>query len=1080
MTNVSVKSIVALSLTCIAVDAFAAFVSESDVFRAAEAFVSTDTVGSSVLSGSSVACVSKRDGLWVVALAPNGHVIFSGSDLVDPIVGFSKNDFVEPDPKSPAYSVLEEASASVVAIEAQGDGTRHARWAKLLGGGASKVSLLKAADIENPETVVIPPFLESHYNQWQPYNDYVPVYEASTNTLDYYRGRCPCGCVATAAVQGFRHFRWPARIDRVDSFSHSFTDANNVKIVFPLRFNGHVPVDWNVLDDDYVNHTSVCVTNYYSGGYSWRWESNYDLRGTVPESTRYPIARLIMFADVLANMSFKSSGSSANYGTVAGNASDWYTQGTWVSATDARVQSDIANGVPVQVTVPGHAVVGHGWANDGSNKYIYLNYGWGGSNDGYYNINGSTIQEVYVGHYPRAKPQIDPLPKVCETNVTLNWHFPGFYTNKLSGFTVSVSKAAATTSTFLDDFSATSGISDIENGSINNGDYDKIYIGMDSEYGSGRGKLLYVEPLAIGHFTYADKLTLTDSSMLSFKLRSVNANACVFEIQARFNDGVWTTVLTPPLSTTPNGYTADSGWQEYQVDLIGHIGETAQFRINKDFEYGNYYPSGRILLDDFSVSNVLQQEAPTTFPVDADKRSCEIIGLDAGSSYSFAVTPIMSGALVAAEASDFAVTRTAGEMLVPVEGEVTNVSTNSVFPANDAGVQWSYVGSVTNSCNVSSVAKVTNCCVSAQLTGTLTEDSHLIFQWKGTAAISSRYNTSRYDTLKVFYINENDQSTVLHTDTNKSIMNAASSCDISLSAYKGRKGIIKIELTTTRVKNYLLDGDLSIQQPCLTNICVQSQVYERQQIPALGMPEIRSVSPVSEGFYGECWTNTTTFSVVCSGTVETLEARPSHLSLVRDEDVTVTKTGSGAFSVSITPSGINESNFRSRMILTLVGTDSNGTKCYKDLSLRFSPEEPKAAEVHVSAATSSGDEFAVDIPYSWIETNGLASEGSDAAAHEAAVSANADADSDGLPNWAEYVCGTSPTDPAEKLVAFITMEDGKPVVTYSPGDSQIAAGFKAVIKGTTDLAAALSTWEVVTETRTSACRFFRVEIVPED
>jgi hypothetical protein len=168
------------------------------------------------------------------------------------------------------------------------------------------------------------------------------------------------------------------------------------------------------------------------------------------------------------------------------------------------------------------------------------------------------------------------------------------------------------------------------------------------------------------------------------------------------------------------------------------------------------------------------------------------------------------------------------------------------------------------------------------------------------------------------------------------------------------------------------------------------------------------------------------------------------------------------------------------MILTLVGTDSNGTKCYKDLSLRFSQVEPKPTEVHVEATTSSGDEFSVEIPYAWIEDNGLAPSGSDAAAYEAAVSANADADSDGLPNWAEYVCGTSPTDPAEKLVAFITMVNGEPVVTYSPGDSQIADGFKAVIKGTTELSAALSTWEVVTETRTSTCRFFRVEIVPEN
>ena len=518
MINVSVKSIVVLFLTCIAVDAFAMFVSESDVHKAAEAFVATDAIGSSVLSGRSVVGVSKRGGLWIVALAPNGHVIFSGSDLVDPIVGFSKNDFVEPDPESPAFAVLEGANASVATAEAQGTGARHARWTKLLGGMAKK-GLLKAADVESPDTIVIPPFIESHYNQWQPYNDYAPVHEASTNDLGAYRGRCPCGCVATAAAQGFRHFRWPVRMDRVDSFSHSFTDAKNVEIAFPLRFNGHVPVNWGALDDDYVNYTSVCVTNYYQGGYSWGWKNSYDLRGTVPEAVRYPIARLIMFADVLAHMSFKSGGSSANYGTVAANASDWYTQGIWVSPTDARVQADIMNGVPVQVSIPGHAVVGHGWANDGSDTYIYLNYGWGGSNDGYYNINGTTIQEAYVGHYPRAKPQVDPLPTVSGTSLSLNWHFPDFYTNNLSGFTVSMSRTATTPSTFLDDFSASSGSSSSS---------EDIYVATDSD--GYDGNLLFVKPTAAGAYTFPGSYTLTSASVLTFRLYSFAALGAAYTV----------------------------------------------------------------------------------------------------------------------------------------------------------------------------------------------------------------------------------------------------------------------------------------------------------------------------------------------------------------------------------------------------------------------------------------------------------------------------------------------------------------------------------------------------------------------
>jgi hypothetical protein len=276
---------------------------------------------------------------------------------------------------------------------------------------------------------------------------------------------------------------------------------------------------------------------------------------------------------------------------------------------------------------------------------------------------------------------------------------------------------------------------------------------------------------------------------------------------------------------------------------------------------------------------------------------------------------------------------------------------------------------------------------------------------------------------------------------------------------------------------------LTISQPQIKDVRVPSGpeiTWEPQQVPALGTPEIRSVFSVAEGFYGECWTNTTTFRVKCSSSVDRLDAYSSHLSLVSDNDVAISKVGNGTFKVCVTPSGINESNFRSRMILTLVATDANGTKCYKDLSLRFSQVEPRPTEVLVTATTSDGSSYDVAVPYAWIEQHGLVPSGGAAAAYEAAVSATADADSDGLPNWAEFVCGTSPTDPSEKVTVSIAMVDGEPVVTYTPDDSQIAAGFKAVIKGTTDLATALSAWEVVTETRTSTCRFFRVEIVPDN
>ena len=1037
---------------------------------AAESFVSADAIGSSVLSGRSVAGVSRRDGLWIVALAPSGHVIFSGSDLVEPVVGFSKNDFVEPDPESPAFAVLEGANASVATAEAQGTGSRHARWTKLLGG-VKKSGLLRA---DNPSSgaVVVEPFLAEHYNQWQPYNDYAPVHEPYEDMFaggyEPYRGRCPCGCVATAAAQIFHCFKWPARIDGTVTYDHSFVNGNNVTNSYPIRFDGHEPVDWAAISNTYQVY-------------------RIDPRGVQAESVRYPIARLILWCDVLAHMYFKSSGSSSSYDTIASNVSDWYTQGQWVevgaNADYSQVVSDLQAGVPLQVSLNGHQVVAHGWAQDGTSKYIYLNYGWGGSSDGYYNLDNSTIdlpiQEIFVGHYPRAKPQIDPLPKVCETNVTLNWHFPDFYTNRLSGFTVSLKKTATEASTFNDDFTSPQGVSDAENGSINNGVIDRLYVGSNSDYGADHGPMLIAEPLAFGVFTFTNMLTLTSSSVLSFDVRSINADACTYGIQASFNNESWASVTNPPLATSPDGYTKDSGWQVMSVDLSRHAGKTVRFRVCKEYVWGEgYYNNGVILLDNFTVSEVLESEAPTYLSVEANKRSVDITGLEEGSAYSFDVTPNIAGAIVDGEKSDPMATKIAGEMLVPVESETTVVVTNSpVFSTVDATGTWSYTG--TAQADKKSVKHKSSCSITVNLPGVLTADSMLSFKYK---AQGSSYSSTKYDTFSAVFRPTNGTDCPLWSKKVASSQSSLVAVTVPLAEYSGETGSLVLTYSHKGTANTSSYGG-TLSDVMITNVVdVHNEsrtTLVPQVLPALGTPEILSVSAVSEGFYGECWTNTTTFSVVCSETVEALEARPSHLSLVGDNDVSVSKVGNGKFKVCVTPSGINESNFRSRMILTLVATDANGTKVYKDLSLRFSQVEPKPTKVHVEATTSSGVAFSVDIPYSWLEDNGLVASGSDAATYESALASTADADSDGLPNWAEYVCGTDPSDPDDKLTASITMVDGEPVVTYTPADG-IISGFKAVIKGATDLSAALSTWEVVTETRTSTCRFFRVEIVPEN
>ena len=525
-------------------------------------------------------------------------------------------------------------------------------------------------------------------------------------------------------------------------------------------------------------------------------------------------------------------------------------------------------------------------------------------------------------------------------------------------------------------------------------------------------------------------------------------------------------ICTPTLKTDWGA----SGWSTERVYLGSRGGQDAQFRIRNSHS-GSYYPQdeSRILLDDFTVTDVLAPIAPEVRSVGKAVRSLALDGLAAGASYSFAVAPNISGALVSAETSEPVSTVIEGERRAPLPGEQTYTPTTLSFSSSDTSGTWSYTGSIVDD---TTVGGGWNCSITCMLPGELSSTSILTFDWTADDLYGIYKNVDSYDVLSATFNASDGTESRIWCVTNTSAKTLKQRVSCNLATLSGQCG--KIVLSYSHPGYGYGNGGV-IYAPQISNVLVPSVpavAWKTETLTALGTPEILSVSAVSEGFYGECWTNTTTFSVVCSETVETLEARPSHLSLVSDNDVSVSKVGNGTFKVCVTPSGINESNFRSRMILTLVGTDSNGTKCYKDLSLRFSQVEPKPTEVHVEATTSSDVAFSVDIPYSWLEDNGLVASGSDAAAHEAALASTADADSDGLPNWAEYICGTSPTNANDKLTVTIRLEDGQPVVETSP--TAVLDGFRAVKKGSHDL----KTWTAVTETKTSPYHFFKVVIEP--
>ena len=923
----------------------AEWVGEAAARTAAEAFLSRDALGSTILGGRTVSGIRCRGRLWIASLEPSGHIVIGGSDFADPIVAFSKNDFAEPNPESPAFAVLEAAGKSMESLEAQ-EGVRHARWSKFLDGG-SRRRLLKAADTPPASAIVVEPFLMAHYSQNQPYNDFTPVHTAETNDLDTYRGRAPSGCMATAIAQMFHHFRWPARIDNVLVCDHNVTNAIIGAGVYRNRFDGNLPIDWSQIATTYPNEDPDRGQWLPIPGNPSRlqWKTYTDLRGMLPESERHQIARLFLLCDVLGRMQFRPRESVSFYQSFVDNAGEWYTPGRWLDmqklteADCSLIREELSSGVPLQVGVTDHQVMAHGWAESGDDKFIYLNFGWGGENDGFYNLDNSTagdfaMHEIYVGHHPRAKPQLDPLPNVCADSLTLSWHFPDFYANRLSGFSVAVQKQSPNPSDFFDDFSASSGSSPASDCTyVTNTVYD--YWGEILFSGDN---LLYASAYLPGTYTFPGKYTLTSASVLTFRIRSYLALGCLYEVQARFNGGEWTTIASPSLA-----YKTDSGWSTERLYMGDHGGETVQLRIKASHDGKNYYKNGCVLMDDLRLTSVLSLEEPTPIWVEPTVRTYSFTGLEAGAAYSFTVTPTISGTLAADETSEPARVHIAGEMHTPVPGEETFTNKTLEYSVHADKDTWSILGSAEDE---TTIGDGWHCSVTANITGSVTEDSFAMFDW--TTDEDEYYGIFEgkpsYDVISVSFADSNGTSHEVYTRTNTTARTDRVNEVIPLNApwLVGKKGKITISYEH-KGGGRSLGG--KIYSPIIANIqvpTVPDPEFIKQTLVALPAPTIDSVthtkSPIVDGVFAECSMGGNVFNVSCSPGVTGLKAYVSAASFVTDSDIAVHDLGGGKFVVELDASGVPFWAERTRALLTLAATDSNGTTAYRDVSLRFSYE----------------------------------------------------------------------------------------------------------------------------------------------
>ena len=531
---------------------------------------------------------------------------------------------------------------------------------------AGLLSFVAKADACTATNVVVAPLIDTHWTQNAPYNDYSPK-----GTTVFPSG-WEAGCVATAAAQELYYWQWPWRLDAVHETSHPVLNESNLS----LRFDGSVPFDWESMQNTYGDGATL--------------------------KQKHAVAHLVLACQSLVWMRFVSGGGEAMRnlpGTM-----DWFEYAGQVTPREsdanlAALREDFEWGSPVQTGINfkgygGHEVVGLGYAT-GTNSVgdaknlIWLNLGWGGGSDGWYDI-GETdssetiIKSVQLGFRPIKSVQIEPVAPISGNSVTLNWHLPNCYANKISGFSVAKKMPSASTTTWTDDFS-TGGKGRSSN---------------TNEMRVANGGLMAWDGTASAIYTWDEALLLSSDSILTYDIGSSYMSGMEARFEARFGNGGWQKIGDILLNSGRTSYYDNNGAESTMtsgvaINLGQYAGKIAQFRVAVEYTTGgtfaNYWASMKI--DNLSISSVKTFETVATdSTIAASARSTTFSGLTTGETYAFTVTPIMSD-------GSAAVTQTAATTIgTPAASPVIN--SVSMSPAGTDLVQEGFYTDIAMGWNV--------------------------------------------------------------------------------------------------------------------------------------------------------------------------------------------------------------------------------------------------------------------------------------------------------------------------------------------------------------------------------------------
>ncbi|HAQ61594.1 TPA: hypothetical protein DCR49_06290 [Candidatus Delongbacteria bacterium] len=346
---------------------------------------------------------------WYVFQFTKGFVIVAADDNVTPILGFSFEGSIEDEdinnqqnPFVKRFSFYDKQIVHSIREKKVIRPGKQKEWKDIEYLTFSK----KPKDSKDIDNIIT-----SRWHQGYPFNMNCP-------------SSSPVGCVATAMSQIMYFHRGPSAGFGSYSYTDSWGDITGPHSVnFASQFYDYELIkdcDYGSEFDTEAKKAEIAKISYHCAVSAWT-DFNSDASGAYLDDALYAYENY---------WGFSTAATYTYHGTI--------TDSSYFSST---IKSDIDNNRPIQwggSGTDGHSFVISGYYNLSAGGYwYYLNWGWGGSYDGWYRINDlspdisdfSIAQESITGLYVDGLLAQMPAPSSCTgsvTNgdVTINWTSP--------------------------------------------------------------------------------------------------------------------------------------------------------------------------------------------------------------------------------------------------------------------------------------------------------------------------------------------------------------------------------------------------------------------------------------------------------------------------------------------------------------------------------------------------------------------------------------------------------------------------------------------------------------------------------